>query len=161
RFRGNPIVLLGLLRDRLPQLANARSGRVLREAVIEGLLRRVDDVRRRREVGLSDREREDLLAAGLQVRDEVADADRRGWFNREDALRETGHGGREDGRIEKGSPHRSSNRDGQLFYSVGQKTGPSAPTAAPLILPRWAKAEFEVSRSEERRVGKECRSRGS
>src|SRR5207249_3762588 len=93
RFRGNPIVLLELLRDRLPQLANARSGRVLREAVIEGLLRRVDDVRRRREVGLSDREREDLLAAGLQVRDEVADADRRGWFDREDALRETGHGG--------------------------------------------------------------------
>src|SRR5205823_14070195 len=104
---GNPIVLLELLRDRLPQLPNARSGRVLREAVIEGLLRRVDDVRRRREVGLSDREREDLLAAGLQVRDEVADADRGGWFDREDALRETGHGGGGGGEMGEGAIRRS------------------------------------------------------
>jgi hypothetical protein len=41
----------------------------------------------------------------LRFRDEIADADRGGGLDRTDTLRETGHGSREDGRIEKGSPH--------------------------------------------------------
>ena len=99
RLRGNAVLLLRFLRDRLAQLTDPGSGGVFRVAVVEGLLRGFDDVRGRREVRLADGQGEDLLPLALGFRDEIADADRGRRLDRKDALRETGHGSREDGRI--------------------------------------------------------------
>src|SRR5438094_9091300 len=93
RLRGNPVLLLRLFGDRLAQLADSGSGGVFRVAVVEGLLRRFDDVRGRREVRLADGQGEDLLPLTLRLRDEVADADRGRGLDGKDALRETGQGG--------------------------------------------------------------------
>src|SRR2546428_65428 len=67
---------------------------------------------------LADGQREDLLPLALGFRDEVADADRGRGLDGEDALRETGHGTRERGRIEKGSPHRRFDQGRSGIYSV-------------------------------------------
>src|SRR3989442_5309565 len=100
-LRGNPILPLRLLRNRLAQLADSGGGRVLRVAVVERLLRRFDDVCGRREIRLADGQGENLLPLALGLCDEVADADRGGGLDREDALRDTGDGSREHGSIEK------------------------------------------------------------
>src|SRR5207244_9442334 len=84
----------------LSELPDPGSRCVFREIRVEGLLRGIDDVGRRREVRLPDREGQDLLAACLHLRDEVSDVDGRRGLNRADTLREIDHADEEHGRLE-------------------------------------------------------------
>jgi len=72
------VLRLQLLGDRSPQLRDAGGRRVLRLALLQGLDRRLFDVVRRIEIGLSGPETHHVDALGLQFLGPVGHGERRG-----------------------------------------------------------------------------------